>query len=93
MGIEIDRVRIDSVTLSKDTDGKEKMEGRYSLMSGDRAVANQSFGGYGDKLDTSTETKKTLSMFLKNLETDIDYNIGLKQAVDEAIEELKKGKK
>lgn len=93
MGIEIDRIRLDSVTLSKNSDGKEEMEGRYSLMSGDRAVATQSFGGYGNKLDTSTQTKKTLAMFMKNLESDIDYSIGLKKAIDEAIEELKGDKR
>lgn len=78
MPIQITKVRVDSVTITRD-----KIEGIYSLISerGD-VVAKQNFNGYDC---VKFEFDKALSRnLIEEVETEIELTIGIQQIVKEA---------
>jgi hypothetical protein len=79
MGIAIQGIRITSVNVSKDSNGNEKVEGNYELVStNDKVLAKQGFNGYNDiKVDMSLETKQALIAFLTGIKKDTMIVLGL----------------
>jgi len=79
MPIAIQGIRITSVSLSKDGDGNEKVEGNYELVStNDKVLAKQGFNGYsGIKVEMSLETKQSLLAFLTGIRKDTMIVLGL----------------
>jgi hypothetical protein len=84
MAITIKGIRLESVELQRQ-DSTEKIELRnasYSLLSSaDHVLANQTIGGYNDKLKirTSAETNKLLNSFLDSYRKDITQMLGLEE--------------
>jgi len=79
MPIAIQGIRITSVSVSKDNDGNEKVEGNYELVStNDKVLAKQGFNGYNAiKVDMSLETKQSLLAFLTGIKKDTMIVLGL----------------
>lgn len=79
--IAIKGIRLNSLSLERDDDGKEKVTGSYSLMSmEDKVLAKQSFNGYNDiEVAWSAETQKLLSELNKNIKVDIQSVLGIEE--------------
>lgn len=85
MAITIKGVRIESIELQRqDSTGKiELKSASYSLISStDHVLANQSTGGYNDKvkIQLSAETTKLLTSFLDSYKKDVTQTLGLEEA-------------
>ena len=83
MSITIARIRVSSINITKDSDGKEKVTGYYELISNtDKVLAKQSFNGYSDiEVALSRETVSALVELQEGLKTDIQVVLGLKEGV------------
>ena len=79
--ITIRGIKIDSVSITSDNDGKEKVSGAYSLMSsGDKVLAKQTFNGYSDiAVPWSAETQKALNELMDGVKNDIQNTLGLSE--------------
>ena len=79
MAITIKGVRIDAVTLERDTDGEIKVSGSYALLSSDdRVLAKQGINGYNNvKVEWSRETLAALSNFVARVKEDVNATLGL----------------
>ena len=78
MGIQITKVRVDTITVSREG----KIEGTYALISekGD-VVAKQNFNGYND---IQFEFDKALSRnLIEEIETEIELTIGIQEVLKE----------
>jgi len=78
MGIQITKVRVDTITVSREG----KIEGTYALISekGD-VVAKQNFNGYND---IKFEFDKALSRnLIEEIETEIELTIGIQEVLKE----------
>ena len=79
--IAIQGIRITNVTVTRGTDGQEKVEGDYELVStADRVLAKQGFGGYSEiKVEMAGETRQALVTFLSGLKKDTMTMLGLQE--------------
>ena len=79
MGISIRGVRIKSLSITRDENGKEDVSGDYELIStADKVLAKQGFNGYNEiKVAFSLETQKALSAFLSGVKSDVQTILGL----------------
>ncbi len=85
MPITIKGIRLESVTLERqETSGKVELKAAsYVLLSSsDHVLANQSIGGYGDKVKValSGDTIKLLTQFVDSYRKDVSEVLGLEQA-------------
>ena len=80
MGVSIQGIRVDSVTISnKPDDGEDKVQGNYSLISNSgKVLAKQSFNTYNEiKVNLPTDTVKAMNDFMKKLKRDIETVLGM----------------
>jgi hypothetical protein len=79
--ITIEGVRINNVTFTRDSDGKEKMSGNYSLVSSNgKVIAKQDFNEYSSslKIEQTGETAKLVQDLYSAIKKDIEEQLGLK---------------
>lgn len=81
MAITIKGVKLTSLSIEKDSDGKEKVSGNYSLMSNvDKVLAKQGFNGYNDvKIAFSHDTITALNSLMAGVKTDVETTLGLEE--------------
>lgn len=83
MPVTLKGIRLESVTLERQESGKLDLKSAsYSLLSStDHVLANQSIGGYGDKLklNPSPKTIELLNAFVDNYRNDITTLLGLSE--------------
>ena len=74
-------IKIGSVSITRDSEGKENVTGDYSLMStNDKVLAKQGFNGYNEiKVSLSHETQKALDSFLSGIKDDCLTILGLRE--------------
>lgn len=82
--ITLKGIRLESVTLERQQEsGKLELKGAsYSLLSStDHILANQSIGGYSDKIkiQPSPETLKLLTAFVDSYKKDVTVLLGLEE--------------
>lgn len=85
MPITLKGIRLESVTLERVVEsGKLEMKSAsYSLLSSkDQVLANQTIGGYSDrlKINASPNTTKLLDAFLESYGKDLTATLGLEEA-------------
>lgn len=80
--ITISKVRVNKIIVEKDSAGKVKCSGEYTLLSTDgNVVAKQSFNDYdGMMFDFDVELSKN---FMEDIESLIEIEIGVQEAVKE----------
>ena len=78
--LTIKGISIHNLTITRDTDGKEKIEGTYHLIANnDRVLAKQAFNGYNDiKLEQSAETSAALVNVMAAVKNDLELQLGIK---------------
>lgn len=86
MPITLKGIRLESVTLERqESSGKlELKNASYSLLSStDHILANQTIGGYGDKvkINPSIETVKLLAAFVDSYKKDVTTTLGFDETV------------
>jgi len=82
MGISIEKVRLDDLSIKTDADGKIGFTGNYALVSSKgKVVAKQSFNLYGAdvKITPSPLTQAALDKFYELLQGDINILLGLSE--------------
>ena len=77
--VHIKGIQLSLISLSKDSDGNDKVEGTDALMSNlDKVLAKQSFNGYNDiKVPMSQDTITALNSFMSGLKKDVSNVLGL----------------
>ena len=80
MPITLKGIRLESVGIEREQGKLELKSSSYSLLSStDNVLAQQSIGGYGNRLtiNPSPETLKALDAFLASYSKDITVTLGL----------------
>lgn len=77
--ITIKGIKVTSIDVDVDAEGKEKMTGKYSLISNtDKVLAKQGFNSYNDiEVAWSSDTKIALQNLLKGIKQDVKTTLGL----------------
>jgi len=77
MNVMIQGITVESISISKDNEGQQKIEGRYNLISvNDTVLAKQGFNGYSDiKVNFSAETLSHLNAFLAGVKKEISQTV------------------
>lgn len=84
MSITLKGIRLESVSLERqESSGKLELKlASYSLLSStDHVLANQTIGGYSDKVKVqpSLDTLKLLEAFLNSYKKDVTQTLGLEE--------------
>lgn len=80
MAIQIEGVRLNSLAVTRESEGQIKLSGQYAIMASNGvALAKQSFGGsYDDlKIAYSGETMQALNNLIEQVKKDVNVMIGM----------------
>ncbi len=77
--ITLKGIRVDTLTVSRDADGRDQISAKYSLVSSlDKVLAQQDVGGYnGLKVQPSATTLKLFADAIAAYKADINMVLGL----------------
>jgi hypothetical protein len=77
--MKVKGIKVGSVSIDRDSEGKEKITGNYSLISEiDKVIAKQSFNGYSDiEVAWSSDTITIFNNFMLSIKKDIQNTLGL----------------
>lgn len=77
MPVTIQGIVLKSITIGKDNEGKQKIEGNYEILSSnDTVMAKDTFNGYSDiKITFSAETLAALNTFLAGAKKELSITV------------------